>query len=94
VKIGDLKAGMRDIVIKGKVVGKLPVKNVNTINGPAKVAKVIIEDESGIILLNLWNEDIEKVHIGDYLSIKKAYVIKYRGQLQLNVSRRGKIEIL
>ena len=84
---------MRGVNVEGKIVEINPPRNVMTRYGPARVANAVIEDESGRIILSLWNDDIDKVGIGDYVKIENGYVTSYRGRLQLNVGRRGKLVV-
>jgi replication factor A1 len=39
----------------------------------------------------LWNENISKVAVNDTIEIQNGYVDSFRGELQLNVGRYGKL---
>ncbi|MFP3190300.1 MAG: OB-fold nucleic acid binding domain-containing protein [Thermoproteota archaeon] len=91
VKAKDVRKDMNNISIRGKIVSIEEEKIVNTINGKAKIARAIIEDETGRVNLTLWNEQIEKIGIGKVIEIHRAYVVHYKGNLSLNVPRNGKI---
>lgn len=63
-------------------------------NGQLKVCNAKIKDDSGEITLTLWNEEIEKVNIGNKIKIINGYVNEWQGILQLTVGRFGKLEII
>jgi replication factor A1 len=77
--------------LKAKVVGLEAPRDTQTKFGPGQVAEATLKDESGEIKTTLWNENITKVHIGDIVSIENAYVDSYKGDIQLNIGRYGKI---
>jgi replication factor A1 len=93
LKINEIRRGVSDITVEGKITDKSEPRRVNTRYGPRFVCDSTIEDETGAIQLSLWEENIEKVNIGDTVKANGAYVTEYRNQLQLNIPRSGKIEI-
>ena len=92
--INAIKRGMSGISVEGRIVDISDTRNVNTRYGPRSVADAMFEDETGSIKLSLWEEKIESVHIGDRIKIDDAYVTEFRNELQLNVPRSGKLEII
>jgi replication factor A1 len=92
--INELKRGMSGISVEGKIVNISDTRRVNTRYGPRSVADARFEDETGFIKLSLWEEKIESVHIGDRIKIDEAYVTEFRNELQLNIPRSGKLEII
>jgi replication factor A1 len=58
-----------------------------------KVADVIIADETGQIKLTLWNEQIDQVNVNDVIKIENGYVTSFRGEIQLNVGKYGKLAV-
>ena len=85
---------MGGISIEGKIVNISEPRRVNTRYGPRSVADAMLEDETGSIKLSLWEEKIESIHIGDSIKIDDAYVTEFRNELQLNIPRSGKLEII
>src|SRR2546425_1238913 len=61
--------------------------------GPGQVATATLQDDSGSVKVTLWNENISKVNVNDTIAIENGYVDSFRGQLQLNVGRYGKIVV-
>jgi len=92
--INELKRGMSGISVEGRIVDISEPRRVNTRYGPRSVADATLEDETGSIKLSLWEEKIESVNIGDRTKIGEAYVTEFRNELQLNIPRSGKLEIM
>lgn len=96
MKIEDLKNGMKQVDVEAKVIEKAPTREVTSRykNETYRVATAIISDDSGQIKLTLWNEDIEKVNENDTVKIENGYVTSFRGEIQLNIGRSGKLSIV
>jgi len=58
------------------------------------VADAMVQDDSGAIKLTLWNEQIDQVNVGDNIKIENGYVTSFKGEIQLNVGKFGKLTIL
>jgi ssDNA-binding replication factor A large subunit len=93
MKIADMRAGMSNVSLRARVIDKSEVRNVQTRYGPRSVADVVLEDDSGQIIMSLWGEAIDSVSVGDIVNISGAYITQFRDKLQLNVPRKGKIEV-
>ncbi len=94
-KINELKLGMTDIEVKGEIVDMSEPRDVRTKFGyTTRVATATLEDDSGKILLPLWGNKIKEVNIGDKVEIKGGYITEFRGDLQLNVPRKGEIKVV
>lgn len=94
MKIADIREGMSNISLEGKVVEISESRSVNTRFGKREVASALIKDETGEISLTLWQNQIDKVRIGDRISIKGAFVTRFKEKLQVNVPRSGSIEVI
>jgi len=91
MKIAELKPGMRAVNVAGKITNMEQPRDVQTKFGPGQVATATLEDDSGTVKVTLWNELISKVSLNDSVQIENGYVDSYRGELQLNVGRYGKL---
>ncbi len=91
--IGDLRDGMRNVTVEGKVEEKAMARMVRSRRRreTLSVTEAAIVDASGRVLLTLWNEQIRQVEVGDRLRVENGYTSTYRGILQLNVGRAGKL---
>ena len=91
MKIVELKPGMRAANVAGKITNVEQPRDVQTKFGPGQVATATLEDDSGTVKVTLWNEIISKVSLNDSVQIENGYVDSFRGELQLNVGRYGKL---
>jgi replication factor A1 len=97
VNIRELKVGMKNIDITGKVVEKSETREVYSRYGfnVHRVSHAKISDATGSIKLILWNDQIDSVSVGDTVHVENGYVSQFRGIDQLNVRKRtGKISII
>lgn len=94
MNISELKAGQGkvDIEVKVKVLNEPRV--MEKYGKQLKVANAVVEDESGEITLTLWNEDVDKVKVGDKIKISNGYVSEFNAQKQLTSGKFGKLEVI
>jgi len=95
MKIKDLRNKMKNVNVEAKVIEKSETHEVLSRfkDTTHKVATAIIADETGTIKLTLWNEQINKVNVNDTVKVENGYVTSFRGEIQLNVGRYGKLTI-
>jgi replication factor A1 len=43
--------------------------------------------------MTLWNEQINQVNVNDTVKVENGYITSFRGEIQLNVGRRGKLTV-
>lgn len=93
MKIGELKSGMRNVSVTGKVesVGEPRTVNLKA-GGTNTVADARISDETGSIKLSLWGDDINKIQPGDTVSIENGYINTFKGEDSINVGRFGNLK--
>jgi len=56
------------------------------------LADAFVADETGSVIMTLWDAQIGKFKAGDVVEIKNGYTGLYKGSLRLNVGRSGSIE--
>jgi len=94
MKIAELRAGMRRVDISAKVTEVSDTRDVTTRTGEQmKVATAVVNDESGSVKLTLWNEQIGQVKVDNNVKVENGYVTSFRGEMQLNVGRYGKLTV-
>jgi replication factor A1 len=95
MKIKELRNGMKKISIEAKVAEKSEPREVTSRfkDETYKVATAIIADETGTIKLTLWNEQIDQVKVDDVIQVDNGYVTDFRGEIQLNLGKYGKLTI-
>ncbi|MEM5879540.1 MAG: OB-fold nucleic acid binding domain-containing protein [Candidatus Aenigmatarchaeota archaeon] len=94
MKIKDIKVGMSNISVEGKITEISETRDVQTKYGRRSVADATIEDETGSVSLSLWENQIDSVSVGDRVLISGAFVTQFRDKLQLSIPRSGKLEVL
>ncbi|MCL4324102.1 MAG: single-stranded DNA-binding protein [Candidatus Thermoplasmatota archaeon] len=89
-KIKDLTPSSKQVNILAKVVNVGEAKEVMGRYGESKkVAEAIIGDDSAVVTLSLWNEQIGKIKKDDIILVDNGYVSLVRGHMRLNVGRYG-----
>ena len=86
---------MKHLDIEGKVTDKSETREVTSRfkNETYKVASAVIADETGTVKLTLWNEQIDQVNVGNIVKIENGYVSSFRGEIQLNIGKFGKLTV-
>ncbi|RLF17944.1 MAG: DNA-binding protein [Thermoprotei archaeon] len=91
MKVAELKPGMNKVDLKVVVVEVSEPRIVRTRYGVAKVADALVKDDTGEVKMSLWNEQISLVSPGDRISIENGYTTQFRGNIQVNVGKYGRI---
>ena len=93
MNIGELKSGMRNVSVTGKVesVGEPRTVNLKA-GGTNTVADARISDETGSIKLSLWGDDINKIQPGGTVSIENGYINTFKGEDSINVGKFGSLK--
>jgi len=96
LKIKDLRDGTKRVDIEAKVIEKTSPREVLSRYKDVvlRVANATISDETGTIKLTLWNDQIDQVKVNDTIKIENGYVTSFRGEIQLNIGRYGKLSVL
>lgn len=94
MEIKDLQARQGDVELTVEVTEKSEPRTFEKFGKQGRVCNVKIKDSSGTVSLTLWNEDIDKINVGDKLKISKGYVGEWQGELQVSAGKFGKIEVI
>ncbi len=57
------------------------------------MATATISDETGTVKLTLWNEQIDKVNVDDTVSVENGFIKTFRGEIQLNIGKYGRLNV-
>jgi replication factor A1 len=95
VAIKELQDGMKRVSVEAQVVEKGDVREVKSRfkDETYRIVDAVLADESGSVKLTLWNEQIEMVNVGDKIKIDNGYVTSFKGEVQLNVGKFGKLTV-
>ncbi|USN45879.1 MAG: hypothetical protein H6502_01980 [Candidatus Woesearchaeota archaeon] len=89
VTIKELVAGLRNVEFAGKIIRKYEVREFSTEKSTGKVGSCLVGDNSGLIRLVFWNEQIEKLDRakeGDVVRVKGAFVRDNSGRLEVHIN--------
>ena len=92
--IKDLQIRQGKVDITVDVVEKSEARTFNKFGNAGRVANAKVRDESGEITLTLWNDDIDKVNVGDKVHVTNGYVSEWQGEPQLSTGKFGSMEVV
>jgi replication factor A1 len=89
-KIKDLTPNSKRVDVLAKCLEVSEPKEIpGRFGGSRKVAEATIADDTGAIILSLWDDQIGSIDKEDVLQIKNGYVSLVRGHMRLNVGKYG-----
>ncbi len=96
MNIKDLRNGMKRVDVEAQVTEKGNPREVMSRfkDETYTVADAVVTDETGSIKLTLWNEQINQVNVNDKIKIENGYVTSFKGEIQLNAGKYGKLTVL
>lgn len=94
MKIRDIRDGMSNIEVVATVVEKDLPRRINTKFGSKLIGHAILQDDTGTIELVLWGRQTKEFQKGDKIKIEGAFARTFKDRLQLNVPKKGKIEVI
>ncbi|MHA1131582.1 MAG: hypothetical protein ACTSRC_16005 [Candidatus Helarchaeota archaeon] len=57
-----------------------------------KVTEALVGDETGCVLVTLWNEIIQQIEVDKVYSFTNVYTSIFKNSLRLNIGKYGKVE--
>ena len=94
MEIKDLKPRQGSVEVTATVIDKSEPRSFDKQGNKGTVCKATIKDDSGSIVLTLWNDEVSKISIGDKIKITNGYVSEWQGELQLSAGKFGKLEVV
>lgn len=97
ININNLKMGLSQIKIRGEVIGIEEIVEMETKYGTKILTLVKIKDNTGDVILELWDNIIplEKIKSGTRLEIINGYTKIHEGELRLGLQKHdGKVILL
>ncbi len=94
VKVDTLKPSLRNVNVTVKVVNIGEPRSVTSRRDISvhRVAEALVGDETGCVLLTLWDDQTSAFNNGDVIEVKNGYTSLFRGFLRLNIGRHGVAE--
>ena len=92
MQVKDLKDKTQVDEITLKITAKEDAKDVR--GGTLKMCNATGEDETGSVTVTLWQQDVDKVNVGDTIKITKGWAQEYQGKLQVSSGRFGQLEVV
>jgi len=90
MKVRDLKPTTKQVSLVAKVVNIGERRTIDSKFGEARqLAEAVIGDDTGTVVLSLWEAQIDQVRSGDTLQVTNGYVSIVRGHIRLNVGKYG-----
>lgn len=92
MKVSELqnKGAVPEIILK--ITAKEEARDVR--GGALKVCSATGEDDTGKVVITLWNQDIEKIKIGDTVKITKGWSQIFQDAMQVSSGKFGAIEVM
>lgn len=95
MKLSELKTGMDNISITADVSDISEPRSVMTKFGSqVQLTTVTVTDGDGNMKLVLWGDLPEGLDVGKKVEIANGFVKEFRGELQLGISRGGKVSVV
>lgn len=92
MKVEELNPNSRGIELTITIVEKLEQRDVTTRDGAAhQVAEFLVGDETGCVILSLWDEAISSVEVGKAYTIGNGYITVFRNSMRISLGRQGTI---
>ncbi len=92
MKVHELKPGMQHVNMEVKVLNVSESKQAVTGRGVThEILEVEVGDETGSIMLVLWDEKILPLKAGNLLQIENGFVTSFKGKWKINVGKYGNV---
>ena len=92
--IKDVKPNTGSITLVAQVVKKDNPRSFDKFGKSGKVCNATLKDATGNIVLTLWNDDVDKVKVGDTVKLENGWCSEYKGERQISTGKFGKIEVM
>lgn len=95
IKVEELTPQSRNINMTVKVISINPTRDVSSRRDGSshRVTEALVADETGSVLLTLWDDTIDEVSEGDIYDVRNGYVRLFRGSIRVNTGRYGSLTL-
>jgi len=91
VKVDSLKPHLKNVNLTVKIIDVGEPRQVTSRKDRSvhTVAEALVGDETGCVVLSLWDDQINAFDKGDVIQIENGFTSLFRGSLRLNIGKRG-----
>ena len=94
MKVKELHAGVKISRLEVLVLRRYPRRQVHSANYRGPVAAACGRDETGVIGLVLWGEQVVRVRTGDVIRITNGWCRRSHGELVVSSGRTGQLSVI
>ncbi|MFH2028947.1 MAG: hypothetical protein ABIJ08_07430 [Nanoarchaeota archaeon] len=94
MQVKDLQPRQGNVEITIEVSEKGDIREFDKFGKKGRVCSAKAKDDTGEVILSLWNEQIDQVNTGDKVKITNGYVSEFQGEKQLTTGKFGKMEVI
>lgn len=94
MRVTELEAGRPVPRIELLVLRRYPRRHVASERYVGPVAAACGRDESGVVGLVLWDDQVDQVRTGDVIRVENGWCRRHDGQLVVSTGRRGRLSVL
>jgi len=92
-KVKDLNPSTKQVNLLAKVVSVGERRTIDSkFGGSRTLCEAVVGDETGTVILSLWEGQIGQAVSGEVLQVNNGYVSLVRGRIRLNVGKYGSLE--
>jgi replication factor A1 len=93
MKVADLKHDLQNLNLTVKILSIGPSRGVPSKRDQRQhwIAEAIVGDETGTVILTLWDDQIRMFKANDVIKMERGYTTLFKGSLRLNVGRSSRI---
>jgi len=94
LKVESLRPFQKKINVTVKAVSVTEPREVTSRldDSQHRVAEALVGDETACVLLTLWDDDIDKVLVGETYEIENAFTTLFKNSMRLNIGRYGALK--
>jgi replication factor A1 len=94
IKVGTLKSNLTNLNVMVKVLSIREPRVISSRRDRSehRVTEALVGDETGCVLLTLWDNQIDALGIGEVYEIRNGYTNLFHGSLRLNMGKYGTAE--
>tara|TARA_Y100000310_G_scaffold231554_1_gene234161 strand:+ start:447 stop:866 length:420 start_codon:yes stop_codon:yes gene_type:complete len=94
MEIKDVQANTGNLDLVLIVTEKDEPRTFEKFGKTGRVCNTKVKDDTGEMKLTLWNEDVDKVKVGDKIHLKNGWCSEFRDEKQLSSGKFGEIEVI